>query len=144
LGGGVEIHPLVGSTEVGESRLAGRTATMSERPSRPEEALGPEELDRVMYACSHERRSPTTHRVIDAASYGWIHRFIRSHGEGAQPLEPGYTWLDPHDADPAKLGDFFGRVALRLRNTGAHEYATSLERHFHDVGEAIKAPWPPR
>jgi hypothetical protein len=116
---------------------------MSERPSRPEDALGPEELQRFMYACSHERHSPTTHRQIDAASYGWIHQFIRSHGEGAPPQPEGHAWLDPHDADPNKIGDFFGRVALRLRNTGAYEYADSLARHFHGVGEAMQMPWPP-
>jgi hypothetical protein len=115
---------------------------MSERPSRPEDALGPEELQRFMYACSHERRSPTTHRLIDAASYGWIHMFIRSHGEDAPPASPGPGWLDPHDADPAKLGAFFGRVAIRLRSTGAFEYATSLEKHFLGVAETIQIPWP--
>jgi hypothetical protein len=116
---------------------------MSERPSRPEDALEPDELQRFMYACSHERHSPTTHRQIDAASYGWIHMFIRSHGEGAPPTPPGHAWLDPHDADPTKLGDFFGRVALRLRNTGAFEYAKSLQEHFHAVGETLQMPWPP-
>jgi hypothetical protein len=111
---------------------------MSERPSRPEEALSPDDLQRFIYACSHERRSPTTHRMIDAASYGWIHMFIRNHGENAQPAnDPIYRWLDPHDADPQKLGDYFGRVAIRLRSTGAFEYATALEHHFHEVAKII-------
>ncbi|MGH8912994.1 MAG: hypothetical protein ACRDZM_00570 [Acidimicrobiia bacterium] len=105
---------------------------MSERPRRPEDALGPEELQRFIYACSHERHSPTTHRLIDAASYGWIHRFIRSLGEDAPPTPAGPGWLDPHDADPVKLGHFFGRVATRLRSTRAFDYATSLEKHFHE------------
>ncbi|HEY4606869.1 MAG TPA: hypothetical protein VIH55_04395 [Acidimicrobiia bacterium] len=117
---------------------------MSERPSRPQDALAPEDLQRFIYACSHERRSPTTHRLIDAASYGWIHMFIRNHGEDAPPQEPGPAWLDPHDADPQKLGDFFGRVAIRLRSTGAFDYATLLERHFHELAAEQELPWPLR
>jgi hypothetical protein len=117
---------------------------MSERPSQPQDALAPEDLQRFMYACSHERRSPTTQRLIDAASYGWIHMFIRSHGEDAPPPQPGDGWLDTHDADPAKLAAYFGRVAIRLRNTGAIEYAKSLESHFHAVAEKLQMPWPPR
>jgi hypothetical protein len=115
---------------------------MSERPPQPEEALGPEELQRFMYACSHERRSHTTHRLIDAASYGWIHMFIRHHGVEAPPREPGDDWLAPHDADPAKIAAFFGRVAIRLRNTGAFDYATTLETYFKELAEAYQAPWP--
>lgn len=111
---------------------------MSERPSRPEEALSPDELQRFMYACSHERHSPTTHRMIDAASYGWIHQFIRSHGDGASTADPGLRWLDPHDADPQKLGDYFGRVAIRLRSTGAFDYSTSLQEHFLEVARTLK------
>lgn len=115
---------------------------MSERPSQPRDALAQEELQRFIYACSHERRSPTTHRMIDASSYGWIHLFVRNNGEDASPEEPGDAWLDPHDADPAKLEGFFGRVAIRLRNTGAFDYATSLQDHFHEVSESRQTPWP--
>jgi hypothetical protein len=110
---------------------------MSERPSRPEEVLNPDDLQRFMYACSHERHSPTTHRMIDAASYGWIHQFIRSHGENASVPDAGLRWLDPHDADPQKLSDYFGRVAIRLRSTGAFEYATSLQDHFQEVANIL-------
>jgi hypothetical protein len=117
---------------------------MSEKPSQPQDALAPDELQRFMYACSHERRSHTTQRLIDAASYGWVHRFIRSHGEDAQLPQPGDEWLEPHDADPAKLSAYFGRVAIRLRETGAFEYATSLEAYFDDMAEAYQVPWPPR
>jgi hypothetical protein len=117
---------------------------MSERPSQPPDALGSDELQRFMYACSHERRSPTTHRLIDAASYGWIHMFIRRYGTDAPPPEPGLGWLDPHDADPAKLSDYFGRVAIRLRSTGAFDYATSLENHFRELADNQQLPWPPR
>ncbi len=111
---------------------------MSERPSRPEDALSPDELQRFMYACSHERRSPTTHRMIDAASYGWIHQFIRSHGEATSASEPDPRWLDPHDADPQKLSDYFGRVAIRLRSTGAFQYAVSLQEHFQEVARTLR------
>jgi hypothetical protein len=117
---------------------------MSERPSRPEDALPPDDLERFMYACAHERRSPTTQRLIDAASYGWIHMFIRSHGDEASPPESGLGWLDPHDADPAKLAGYFGRVAIRLRSTGAHDYAQILEKHFLGVAEEYQMPWPPK
>jgi hypothetical protein len=114
---------------------------MREPPIQPERALGPDDLQRFIYACSHERRSHTTQRLIDAASYGWIHMFIRHHGEEARPREPGDDWLAPHDADPAKIAAYFGRVAIRLRNTGAFDYATSLETYFDALAEAYHVPW---
>lgn len=95
-----------------------------------------------MYACSHERRSPTTHRLVDASTYGWIHLFIRDQGEEGVRAEPGEGWLDPHDADPAKLAAYFGRVAIRLRDTGAHDYAVLLQSHFHSVAEDWRPPRP--
>jgi hypothetical protein len=95
-----------------------------------------------MYACSHERRSPTTHLVIDGSSYGWIHLFIRSNSEDGDGDVLGATWLETADADPAKIADFFKRVALRLRNTGAHDYATSLQLYFEEQAEARQLPWP--
>lgn len=113
---------------------------MSDLPSIPEKALAPEELQRFMYACSHERRSPTTQRLIDASSYGWVHFFIRSHGEDATETSRPDDWLEPHDANPAKLSDFFGRVAIRLRDTGAHDYAKMLERYFEQLAEE-REPW---
>jgi hypothetical protein len=70
--------------------------------------------------------------------------FIRSHGDDAPPSTPGESWLDFHDADPAKLGAYFGRVAIRLRNTGAMEYAKSLESHFLAMAEKLQMPWPPQ
>ncbi|MGA8039152.1 MAG: hypothetical protein WCA93_03495 [Acidimicrobiia bacterium] len=117
---------------------------MSDTPRMPEEALAPEELQRFMYACSHERRSPTTQRLIDASSYGWIHFFIRSHGENATETPRPDDWLEPHDADPAKLSEFFKRVGIRLRDTDAHEYATSLEQYFHQLADERDMPWPYR
>jgi hypothetical protein len=117
---------------------------MSELPIPPEEALGPDELQRFSYACSHERRSHTTHRLIDAASYGWIHMFIRHHGEEARPRESGDDWLALHDADPVKIAAYFGRVAIRLRDTDAFDYATSLETYFDSLAEAHQLPWPHR
>jgi hypothetical protein len=113
---------------------------MSDLPSIPEKALAPEELQRFMYACSHERRSPTTQRLIDASSYGWVHFFIRSHGEDATETSRPDDWLEPHDANPAKLSDFFGRVAIRLRDTGAHDYAKMLEQYFEQLAEE-REPW---
>jgi len=116
----------------------------TERPDLPREALSPEDLQRFIYACSHERRSPITHRLVDAVSYGWIHLFIRTHGEEGEVIQPGADWLDAHDADPAKLEAYFGRVAIRLRNTGAYDYATALQSHFGEESEARQLPWPHR
>jgi hypothetical protein len=114
---------------------------MTEAPLQPENALSPDELQRFMYACSHERRSPTTQRLIDASSYGWIHFFIRSHGEEAELHPLADDWLAPHDASPRKLQEYFGRVAIRLRDTGAHEYASELEAYFREIADALES-WP--
>ena len=115
-----------------------------ETPSRPRDALAPEDLQRFMYACSHERRSPITHRLTDASTYGWIHLFIRANGEEADVTDQGDDWLEPHDADPAKLDAYFGRVAIRVRETGAYDYAISLQTHFAAVAEPRQLPWPHR
>ncbi|HLF61933.1 MAG TPA: hypothetical protein VI980_12235 [Acidimicrobiia bacterium] len=115
---------------------------MSQPPERPGEALPPEEWQRFMYACSHERHSPSTQRAIDGSSYGWIHLFIRSNGEDGDGHPLGDDWLDPGDADPTKLGEYFKRVALRLRNAEAHDYAASLQEHFEAEAEARQLPWP--
>jgi len=115
---------------------------MSQPPERPSAALPPEELQRFIYACSHERRSPTTHLVIDGSSYGWVHLFIRSNSEDGGGDVLGDQWFEPTDADPTKLGEFFKRVAIRLRNTGAHDYATALQVHFEEQAEARQLPWP--
>jgi hypothetical protein len=114
---------------------------MTEAPQQPETALSPDELQRFMYACSHERRSPTTQRLIDAASYGWIHFFIRSHGEDAEHHPLADDWLEPHDASPRKLQEYFGRVAIRLRDTAAHAYAAELEAYFKEIADLLE-PWP--
>jgi hypothetical protein len=116
--------------------------TTREAPRPPREALSPDHLQRFMYACSHERHAPTTQRLIDASTYGWIHLFIRDHGEEGGAAETGEGWLDPRDADPAKLAAYFGRVAIRVGDTGAHDYAISLQNHFDAVAEELQPPWP--
>lgn len=115
---------------------------MSQRPGRPGESLPPDELQRFLYACSHERRSPTTQRIIDGASYGWIHMFIRSNSEDAGGDMLGDGWLEPYDADAIQLSEYFKRVAIRLRNTGAFDYATDLQAHFAILAEERAMPWP--
>lgn len=115
------------------------TGIMSTAPPQPREALEPGEYQRFMYACSHERHSPTTRRLIDASSYGWVHRFIQTHGEDAEaPPPPGDAWLDTEDADPGQLGDYFGRVAIRLRNTPGYHLAIALQVHYQEEAEAIQ------
>ncbi len=115
---------------------------MSQPPERPGKALPPEELQRFMYACSHERRSPTTQRVIDGSSYGWIHQFIRSNSEDGGGDVLGETWLEPYDADATQLSAYFMRVAIRLHNTGAFDYANDLQAHFAILAEERDIPWP--
>lgn len=89
-----------------------------------------------MYACAHERRSPSTQRLIDASSYGWVYRFIQDHGVEAQAPHDGADWLESYDASPRKLGEYFKRVALRLRHTEAFDYAASLEKHFTELADS--------
>lgn len=101
----------------------------------PKEALDPDSYQRFMYACAHERRSPSTRRLIDAASYGWVYRFIQENGVESEAPPEG-DWLEPHDATPRKLAEYFNRVGLRLRNTEAFDYAVSLEKYFADIADA--------
>lgn len=110
---------------------------MSNPPPQPQDALEPAEYQRFMYACSHERHSPTTRRLIDASSYGWVYRFIQTFSEDApHPPAPGDAWLDIHDATARKLGEFFGRVSIRVRHTPAFDYAAALEKHYHEEADA--------
>ena len=81
----------------------------SEPPSPPATVLEPDELERFLHTCSRERKSPTTQRVIDAASYGWLNRFIRNVESG----QMGNDWLAFSDALPDRISDFFARVAIR-------------------------------
>lgn len=114
---------------------------MSDAPPQPKDALEPHDYQRFMYACAHERRSPSTQRLIDAASYGWVYRFIHDFGEEAtMPPAPGNGWLDVHDASPRKLSEYFGRVSIRVRNTGAFDYAASLEGYFDGVARSREHP----
>lgn len=114
---------------------------MNHPPRRPTEALTAEDLQRFVYACAHERHSPTTRRVVDAASYGWVHRFVHDHEDHPDAQPDREDWLDHHDADPGQLSRYFGRVAVRLRGTGAHDYAGELERHFHQLADKEQL-WP--
>lgn len=105
------------------------------------EALPAEELQRFLYSCSHERRSPTTQRVIDAASYGWIQRFIHGCGEdGGVHLPDG--WSETAGANPMQLSEYFKRVAIRLRGTGSFDYATDLQAFYATLAEERQVPWP--
>lgn len=99
-----------------------------EQPKSPGAILGFAELERFLHTCSRERHSPTTQRVIDAASYGWIHRFVRQQTDGTA----GPDWLEPGDALPDRLSDFFARVAIRLGGREAGEYAALLSEYLHN------------
>ena len=112
---------------------------MIDQPAPPREALSPEELQRFLHRCSRERRSPTTQRIIDAASYGWIHRFILSHTDG--PPVSNEAWLDPEDAHADKLGEFFSRVAIRGGDQPAGEYAKTLAGYFEALSKSLQE-WP--
>lgn len=113
---------------------------MTDAPKQPKDALGADDYQRFMYACSHERRSPTTQRLIDASSYGWVYRFIREQGDGPESPPPGDGWLHPHDASPRKIAEYFGRVSLRVRRTDAFEYAVELESYFRALADSREFP----
>lgn len=114
-----------------------RTVTTESLP-RPDQALEPEDLQRFYYACAHERRSPMTMRMIDAASYGWIHLFIQTQDVSDQSNP---EWASPGTADPRKLEGFFERVAIRLRETSGHDYARRLEAHYKEIADSTEV-WP--
>jgi hypothetical protein len=107
---------------------------VNEQLAPPGEALGPEELQRFLHNCSRERRSPTTQRIIDGASYTWIHNFIRAHGE--EPTRPDSEWLDPGLAYAHQLGGFFSRVATRIGDRPAGSYAARLSHHFESLARS--------
>jgi len=72
--------------------------------------------------------------LIDAASYGWIYKFIHDYDDEADhPPPPGDSWLQPHTADPRKLSEFFGRVAIRVRETPGQPYATELRDYYIEM-----------
>lgn len=132
---------LTGKSEPGDFpalKFSGRPEVgVNEQPISPVEALDGEELERFLRTCSHERRSPTTQRTIDAASYAWVHHFIRGWSEG--PSSP--DWLDLGGANPDQIEGFFSRVALRLHERASGDYASELARYFHDLDRSIRA-WP--
>ena len=112
---------------------------MEDQLLEPKLALEPDEYQRFLYACAHERRSPSTHRGVDAAAAGWIYDFVHFQ-EVEPPSELPQDWLEPSKVNPRMLGAYFGRVAIRLRRTDALEYATSLETHFHEIADARGLP----
>ena len=112
---------------------------MIDKPAPPREALSSEELQRFLRGCSRERRSPTTRRIIDASSYGWIHRFILAQTDG--PPVSTEAWLNPGDAYPDKLGGFFSRVATRIGDNPASQYAGTLAAYFEALSESLQQ-WP--
>jgi hypothetical protein len=72
-----------------------------------------------------------------------VYQFVQTFSEDAPtPPIPGDNWLDARDASPRKLGEFFGRVSIRVRNSPAFDYAAALEKHFHEEADA-KEPYPP-
>ena len=104
----------------------------------PEQALDPEELQRFVEACSREKRSPITHKTIDAISYGWLQRFISEHLDSAHGTSA--PWPPPPEVNRVALSGFFSRVMLRTREGPAREYADRLAAHFDETTEGL-AGW---
>jgi hypothetical protein len=104
----------------------------------PEQVLGPEDQQRFIEACSREKRSPISHKTIDAITYGWLQRFIsqRLDSEAAADV----AWPPPAEVDPVALSGFFSRVMLRTREGPAREYADLLAAHFDLTTEGL-AGW---
>lgn len=104
----------------------------------PEQALGAEEFQRFIEACSREKRSPITHKTIDAISYGWLQRFVCERLD--TPDQVTAPWPPPPDVDRVALSGFFSRVMLRTREGPAREYADFLAAHFDETTETL-AGW---
>ncbi len=111
---------------------------MEDQLLEPKLALEPDEYQRFLYACAHERRSPSTHRGVDAAAAGWIYDFVHSRDDNRSELPE--DWLEPLGPNPRMIGSYFGRVAIRLRRTDAFEYASALENHFHEIADTRGLP----
>ena len=77
------------------------------------------------------RRSPTTQRIIDGASYTWIHNFILAHTDEESPSTE--DWLGSGVANPQQLSGFFSRVATRVGDNPAGAYASQLGEYFESV-----------
>lgn len=114
---------------------------MSELPPEPQDALPAEDLDRFVQSCSRERRSPLTHKTMDATSYAWVHRFIQAYSEDPTHAHPESQWLAPTEAHPKALSGFFERVGHRIRRGEARDYALALAGYFHDLDERLYG-WP--
>lgn len=107
-------------------------------PPAPEQALGPEELQRFIESCSREKRSPITHKTIDAISYGWLQRFISEHLDSPDRITA--PWPPPPEVNQVALAGFFSRVMQRTREGPAREYADRLAAHFDEATEGL-AGW---
>ncbi|MGH8945110.1 MAG: hypothetical protein ACRDVL_03060 [Acidimicrobiia bacterium] len=110
---------------------------MTDLPA-PEQALGSEELQRFVEACSREKRSPITHKTIDAISYGWLQRFVSEHLD--PPDRVTAPWPPPPEVDRVALSGFFSRVMLRTREGPARDYADRLAAYFDQTTEGL-AGW---
>lgn len=107
-------------------------------PPAPEQVLGEDELQRFIESCSRERRSPITHKTIDAISYGWLQRFISEHLDS--PDQVTAPWPPPSDVDQVALAGFFARVMQRTREGAARSYAERLAGHFDEASQGL-AGW---
>lgn len=107
-------------------------------PPAPEQVLGTEELQRFIESCSREKRSPITHKTMDAMSYGWLERFIREHLDSEDIVSA--TWPPPPEIDQIALAGFFSRVMQRTREGAARGYAERLASHFDEASEGL-AGW---
>jgi len=107
-------------------------------PAAPEQVLGAEELQRFIESCSREKRSPITHKTMDAISYGWLQRFISEHLDS--PDGTSAHWPPPPEVDEIALAGFFSRVMQRTREGPARTYSEKLAGHFDEASEGL-AGW---
>lgn len=107
-------------------------------PPAPEQALGPEELQRFIESCAREKRSPITHKTMDAMSYAWLQSFISEHLDSPDAVST--SWPPPEEVDQVALAGFFSRVMQRTREGPARTYADQLAAHFDEATEEL-AGW---
>jgi hypothetical protein len=107
-------------------------------PPAPEQVLDANELQHFIESCSREKRSPITHKTMDAVSYGWLQRLISEHLDS---IDGGSTpWPPPPEVDQIALAGFFSRVMQRTREGPARAYAEELAGHFDEVSQGL-AGW---